>query len=307
MKNSTIAWLNKHDLKRPAGFYSPQESFRLGDSLTVGRLDLKNNLTLPIKPGEWHGQSYNRIPKEDFDFMVEHLSDQGKRYDQITDPVEQVINQITYLYQKFDNTSAVAEGILDLGVLSVDVAASLAVHWPHIKPEGKREIIKKIIQDRILKTKYTEYILTIENLKKEEWVTKCFFFALVHGDFINDSRFAPENLRGTIVSAEHWNSKVVTGYFLGLFDKTTRLTYPQSTEFEAQAEAVANKPHDIVSRGGGRSNVPSIRYMPNSGTVAGVGGFVVGCPWSDSSYTLKIIRNDEGNIIFIGSILYDEQ
>lgn len=307
MKNSTIAWLGKHGIKRPAGFYSRWEPFCLGNNLMVGGIDAKNNLTVPIKSGEWLGQSYNRIPKEDFDFMVEGLADEGKQHDQITDPVEEVINQITCLFQKFDDDTAIANGILGLGVLSTNVAVKLTVHWPHIKLDGKREIIKKMLQDRIIRTKYTDYISAIENLKKEEWVTKCFFFAMVHSDFANDVRFQSENLRNTILGSQSWNKKVSPGYFLGLLDKTTRLAYSSSTGFEHDAEMIANKPYDIVTRGRHQPNASSIKHMPNSGTVTGVGGLVVGCPWSDSSYTLKIIRDDEGAIIFIGSILYNEQ
>lgn len=313
MKNSTIAWLTKHNLKRPAGFYSPWESFYLEGELAVGDVHKVTNnnahLKIPVEAGKWHAKSYNRSPKEDFDFVVDDLSADGKQLDAVTDPVEQVINQITHITKKFENTEDVAGAILDLGVKSTEVAILLAMHWPGSTPVIKRTLVELMFRDRVIKTKYTEYIAAIENLKKEEWLTKCMFFAIVHDDYINDPRFQIDNIRKTIKESTCWKERVEVGYFLGLFDADViaGLSNAERIKFIEEAKKIANRPYNAVEAGRYSKETASIKHMPNSGVTTGLEGFVIGCPWSDSSYTLKIIRNDEGNIIFIGSILYDEQ
>lgn len=311
MKKATINWLKKHELTKPAGFFSPWESFQISDQLRIGSTNLprcRDHLRVAVKSGEWHARSFNQIPNEDFDFMADMLAEQGKQFDLIKNHTEQIVNQITYLFKKFQKKEDIVRALIDLGIQDTGMAGAIAGNWTNIPANIQMEMVDTLRGIRGIQTKYMEYIDSIENLKKEEWLTKCFFFSIVHGDYFNDPRFSDANLRKTIVEAEAYPEEVDSGYFLGLFDVKTfdSKKADDMLKIANAAEAIANKPYSIASQN--RWGEPhSLRHLPNSGLMPENCGFVVGCPWSDTSYTLKIIRNDEGNIIFIGSILYDEQ
>lgn len=311
MNNTTAQWVKDNNLVIPPGFFSQPDKITITGDLRIGcytNMDkATKSLILPIKSGVWDASSYNAISTEDFWWNMDELAAEGKKWEGV-DPVIDAVDKLNAIClpgtDDLDIITTRAATLIELGFKHTEVAIKTIWHWAHLTDAKKQEYCSALIDNGVLETKCSRFYKSIENLKNEEWITKCHFFSMVHADYVDDPRFSQEKVNKTILKAPI-GGRVETGYYLTLVNQKSLGGLSKETIHALKTAAinVADKAHDIARQNQHRFVPKSLRHVPNSGPFLHNHGFAVACPWSDGGYAIRTIRNESDEVIFVGCIL----